>query len=185
MLPFSSVGLRFQVIRHGHQDGRYVRLIKARDASVAGSSRPEVHGARIVEGCVIHNSFTQTAWRRFTNSYDDVAGPRFVPALRRGMLAPPFDLAVALACRLETFRAHLIELKCCRGTQQLPVRLVLAAHPRRGGRTLADFLIRLPCQASGARPASAVLIDSAAEQAVAKAGYGAPVGWRLELIGGG
>jgi hypothetical protein len=92
---------------------------------------------------------------------------------------------VALACRLETFRAHWIELKGCRGTQQLPVPLVLAAHPRRGGRTLADFLIRLRCHAGGARPASAVLIDRVAGQAAAKAGYGAPVEWRLEVVGGG
>jgi len=63
------------------------------------------------------------------------------------------------------------------------VRLVLAADPRRGGRTLADFLIRLRCQACGARPASAVLVDSVAGQAAVRAGYGAPAGWRLELMG--
>ncbi len=56
---------------------------------------------------------------------------------------------------LETFRAHWIEVQCCRGTQQLPVRLVLAADPRGGGRTLADFPIRLRCQACRATPASA------------------------------
>lgn len=40
----------------------------------------------------------------------------------------------------------------------MPVRLVLAADPRRGGPTLDNFLIRLQCQACGARPASAALI---------------------------
>jgi hypothetical protein len=89
---------------------------------------------------------------------------------------------MALACRLETFRANWIEVQCWRGIQQLPVRLVLAADPRRGGRTLADFLIRLRCQACGPRPASAVLVDSVAGQAAARAGYGAPGGWRLELL---
>ncbi len=94
----------------------------------------------------------------------------------------PLDCTIALACRLETFRAHWIEVTCCRGTQQLPVRLVLAADPRRGGRTLADFLIRLRCQACGARPASAVLVESLAGQATARAGYGAPTVWRLVLL---
>jgi hypothetical protein len=94
----------------------------------------------------------------------------------------PFDRALALASRLETFRANWIEVQCCRGIQQLPVRLVLAADPRRGGRTLADFLIRLRCQACGARPASAVLVDSVAGQAAARAGYGAPTAWRLVLL---
>jgi hypothetical protein len=96
--------------------------------------------------------------------------------------SPPFDRALALAARLETFRTHWIEVTCCRGTQQMPVRLVLAADPRRGDRTLADFLIRLRCQACGARPASAVLVDSVAGQAAARAGYGAPGGWRLSLV---
>jgi hypothetical protein len=62
------------------------------------------------------------------------------------------------------------------------VRLVLAADPRRGERTLADFLIRLRCQACGARPASAALVENVAGQAAARAGYGAPAGWRLELL---
>jgi len=86
------------------------------------------------------------------------------------MPAPPFDRTMALACRLETFRAHWIELHCSRGIQQLPVRLVLAADPRRGARILADFLIRLRCRACGARPASAVLVESVAGQAAARAG---------------
>jgi hypothetical protein len=30
---------------------------------------------------------------------------------------------MALAARLETFRANWIEVQCCRGTQQLPVRM--------------------------------------------------------------
>jgi hypothetical protein len=84
--------------------------------------------------------------------------------------------------RLETFRANWIELRCCQGIQQPPVRLVLAAAPRRGARTLADFLIRLQCQACGARPASALLVDSVAGQAAARAGYSAPTAWRLVLL---
>jgi hypothetical protein len=81
------------------------------------------------------------------------------------MPTPPFDRSLALACRLETFRAHWIEVQCCRGIQHLPVRLVLAAEPKRGGRTLADSLIRSRCQACRARPASALLIDSVAGRA--------------------
>jgi len=42
----------------------------------------------------------------------------------------PFDRTMALACRLETFRTNWLELQWCRGPQQLPVRLVLAADPR-------------------------------------------------------
>ncbi len=61
---------------------------------------------------------------------------------------------------------------------------MLATDPRRGGRTLADLLIRLRCEACGARPASAALVESVAGQAAARAGYGAPAAWRLELIGG-
>jgi hypothetical protein len=98
------------------------------------------------------------------------------------MFAAPFDRVLALGARVEKFRASWIEVQCCRGIQQMPVRLVLAADPRRGGLTLADFLIRLRCQACRARPASAVLLESVAGQAAARAGYGAPDGWRLELL---
>ncbi len=68
--------------------------------------------------------------------------------------------------------------------QHLPVLLLRAADQRQGNRTLTDFLIRLRCQACGARPASAVVIDSVTGQAAARAGYGAPGGWRLELLPG-
>jgi len=49
------------------------------------------------------------------------------------MLAPPFDRTLELACRLATFRANWIEVQYCPG-----------------GPTLAEFLIRLRCQARGA-----------------------------------
>ncbi len=68
------------------------------------------------------------------------------------MLISPFDRALALASRLETFRANWIEVQCCR--RIAPRRLVLAVDPRRGRRTLADSLIRPRCQACRARPAS-------------------------------
>ncbi len=79
---------------------------------------------------------------------------------------------MALACRMQTFGANWIELQCCRGTQHLLVRRVLAADPHRGVRTLADFLIRLRSEACGARPASTVLIESLAGQAATRAGEG-------------
>jgi len=97
----------------------------------------------------------------------------------------PFDRTLALACRLETFRADWIEVECCRGTRQLPVWLVLAADPRRGSRTAR----RPPDPAAvpGVRGAAGLGGAGGARGGPtgAQAGYGAPAGWRLELLGGG
>ena len=97
------------------------------------------------------------------------------------MSTPPFDRTVALGARLGAFRAHWIEVGCC-GVRQVPVAMVIAADRRRGERTLADFLIRLRCEACGARPASAVLVEDVRAEAVAAGTGNPPRTWRLPLI---
>ena len=59
---------------------------------------------------------------------------------------PPYDRAIALACRLGTFRARWLYTRCqCGHSTPRPVRLMLREQPGAAGQTLADVLVRLRC----------------------------------------
>lgn len=92
------------------------------------------------------------------------------------MPVPPIDRSLALACRIHTFRNRWLEVRCCRGTTYVPLRLVGASHP---GLALADLVVRLRCRICGDKPHSVALIENPAGNSPG----GPPPGWRLPLLG--
>jgi hypothetical protein len=92
-------------------------------------------------------------------------------------LPAPYDRSLALACQVRTLRAFWLEVRCCRGVSLLPLQLM--AGKGEAGRTLADVVVRLRCQACGKAPAAVALIETANAPPAA---YGGSQGWRVMLI---
>jgi hypothetical protein len=67
-----------------------------------------------------------------------------------------------------------LELRCCKGTTYLPLRLL--AESGRGDAVLQDMLPRLRRRACGDQPATVALVESAA-----RGSDGERQGWRIEL----
>ena len=94
---------------------------------------------------------------------------------------PPFDRAIALACTMATLRGRWLHVQCgCAYLSSFPVRLLLANGQAAAGQPLADLLVRLRCDACGARPVSVHLTEAAYPPAV----RGDVVqGWQMLLHG--
>jgi hypothetical protein len=82
--------------------------------------------------------------------------------------------------------ACILELTCCKGTIQMPVRLLLRKH---GDRTFNDLFRTLRCEDCGGHPAPVYtlrLAFSAREQPRRDGGLGGRAGWpaqvRSELV---
>ena len=75
---------------------------------------------------------------------------------------PPFDRAIALACTMTTLRGRWLHVRCgCAHLSSLPIRLLLTNGQATAGQPLADLVVRLRCNACGARPVSVHLTEAA------------------------
>ena len=80
-----------------------------------------------------------------------------------------------LSARLSDLALWWLELRCCKGTTYLPLRLL--AEGGRGDAVLQDVLPRLRCRVCGDEPATIALVESAATGGPG----GERRGWRIEL----
>jgi hypothetical protein len=82
-----------------------------------------------------------------------------------------------LAAPLRQLEESWLEVRCCRGTTAIPLRLLAAQHG--SGRRVSEVVGRLRCQACRGHPTLIALIEDPAGQSSGRAG--AEPGWRIVL----
>jgi hypothetical protein len=90
----------------------------------------------------------------------------------------PYDRALALACRLSTFRPFWLECVCPCQIKGVPVRM-LCQDAATARMTLADVVVRMRCENCGTPPTRISL----REFALMSPGSNPPNGWIVPLIG--
>jgi hypothetical protein len=94
----------------------------------------------------------------------------YVPRISAVMHPPPFRLAH----HLSDWPDCSLELHCCQGTKNLPLRLLATNH---GDRSFAEILPPLRCKRCNRPPAPVYLCAGHREH-----NNGAPADWAIELL---